>query len=270
MSSDVDGLHTFARQAMCRGLLTADQERELARSFQRGDCEAFDLLVEHNVRLVYSIARKHAAFAPILDLVQEGCIGLMRAVVKFDPDRGFKFSTYATWWIRQSIQRYLYTQQHGSTRLPAHIGPAFVKLQRARRALEQQLAAEPSTEQVAAAAGVPADLAQRLDDLNACSLDAPLVEDGSMTIADTIPAESADLVDEVARGRLQADLELALDQLDEREAAVLRRRFGIGCDEGTLEEVGRELGVTRERVRQIQTHALAKLATSARLRSHAA
>ena len=265
----LDPLLTFVHQAMSHEILTAEEERDLARRGRAGDERALELLVEHNIRLVYSIARRYARHAPVLDLVQEGCIGLMRAAEKFDPERGFKFSTYATWWIRQAIQRSLPEHTH-LARLPTHISGFAVKLAQSAVALEQTLGREPTNAEIAEDAGVKPELAERLLALkNPAQIDAMLdFGEGQLARQLADPNETATL----DRAELHSDLEEVFARvLTPREAEIVRLRYGIDDgQERTLDEVGRKFGITKERVRQVQRRALEKLAAEPDLESHAA
>ena len=220
-------------------------------------------LVRSNLRLVMSIARRYRdRGVPLADLVQEGNIGLMRAVDKFDHRLGFKFSTYATWWIRQSVTRALMSQAR-TIRVPVHVHDTLSRVLKARRALARELAREPTHEELAKALELSTDgLRQILRYFETpLSLDAPLHDDGEATLGDRVEDPDADdPLAPMAEEELEGTTRQALAELPEREAYVLRRRFGLGCHEAeTLEQIGRELDVTRESVRQIQLRALRRL-----------
>jgi RNA polymerase primary sigma factor len=257
-----DALRLYVRQIGDGPLLTAAGERELARRKDAGDMAAKRKLIESNLRLVMSITRNYTrAGVPLLDLIQEGNLGLIRAVEKFDWTMGYKLSTYATWWIRQSITRAL-ADQGRTIRLPVHVADQVRRLQRARRVLAQKLNREPLDAEIADEAGFTEQRVRELLDLveDPVSLETP-VGDGESMYADLIEdTKSARPEDETAERLGHAEIEVALDRLNPRMRHVLVRRFGLdGTDPRTLEEVGKELGVTRERVRQLEGRALREL-----------
>ncbi|HJT06905.1 MAG TPA: sigma-70 family RNA polymerase sigma factor, partial [Stellaceae bacterium] len=240
--------------------------RALVADLQRGSREAERAkqeMIRANLRLVAWIARRHVNRGlPLMDLIQEGNIGLMRAVEKFDWRRGYKFSTYATWWIRQACTRALVDQGH-LIRIPSHMTDEARRLMRVQHQLLAELGREPSEAELAARLGVPAGRVRAVLELvrDPVSLDAPLGEDGDATIGDLVADEGAVMPHEAAaQAELRAATDEALAKLTPREADILRLRFGVGsASEHTLEEVGRKYQVTRERIRQIEAKALKKL-----------
>jgi RNA polymerase primary sigma factor len=235
-------------------LLTREQEQELARRVRQGDSEAKDRMVEANLRLVVQIARRYFNRGlPLQDLIEEGNLGLLRAVEKFDPERGTRFSTYATWWIRQAVVRALANQAR-TIRLPVHIELLLGRYHRERQRLTQLLGRAPTVDEVARELGIAPEQLRELEEVRRppVSLDAATAD--SM-IADKA---AADTLGSLLRER--TDLATLLDDLARNEATVLRLRFGLGGQEPqTLEVIGQQLGVTRERVRQIETSGLRKL-----------
>jgi RNA polymerase primary sigma factor len=247
-------------------LLTAAEERELARRKDLGDEAAKRRLIESNLRLVMSITRNYTkAGVPLLDLIQEGNLGLIRAVEKFDYKMGYKLSTYATWWIRQAVTRAL-ADQGRTIRLPVHVAEQVRRAQRARRQLAQKLNRDPSAEEIAKESGFTPERVNELFDLieDPVSLETP-VGDGESMYADLIQDDrSAAPEEETAENARSAELAEALERLNPRMRHVLQRRFGLdGERPQTLEEVGTDLGITRERVRQLETRALRELRTVA-------
>jgi RNA polymerase primary sigma factor len=258
----VDLLHTYVRQIGDGALLTHAEELELARRKDEGDMEAKAQLVESNLRLVISMARAYSSSGvPLLDLIQEGNMGLMRAVEKFDYRRGYKLSTYATWWIRQSMSRAI-ADQGRTIRLPLHVLDVVKKVQRANRKLTQQLGRAPLPSEIAAEVGIPVDRVLELRQMteDPVSLEAR-VGDGESNFADMVEDTTTHRPhDQVARREREKLLGHALAELSERTRHVLEARFGLNDREpATLEQVGSEIGVTRERVRQIETRALREL-----------
>jgi len=244
-------------------LLTPQQEIELAARIKKGDKKARELMIKANLRLVVKIARDYEGIGlPLLDLISEGNIGLMKAVERFDPAKGGKLSTYGSWWIKQSIKRAL-ANQSKTIRLPVHLVDKISKMRRTALKLQEILGREPSDEELAEEMGISAlRVSQmRLAAVRPASLDAPIGDEESNNFAEVVQDENADdpyeqLEDKTVTSMLQ-DMVM---KLDPREATILRIRFGLdGGSEKTLEEVGEKFGVTRERVRQIQNIALRKL-----------
>ena len=261
-----DPLKLYVRQIGDGRLLSPSEERELARLKDLGDEAAKRRLIEANLRLVMSITRNYTkAGVPLLDLIQEGNLGLIRAVEKFDYRLGFKLSTYATWWIRQAITRAL-ADQGRTIRLPVHVAEQVRRVMRARRVLAQKLNRDPTIEEVANESGFPARRVEELLELveDPVSLETP-VGDGESLYSDLIEDVHSDQPDESTAKRLRsAELALALQHLNPRMQRVLSLRFGL--EDGkpqTLEQVGAGLGITRERVRQLEARALRELRTVA-------
>ncbi len=259
-----DALQLFLREAGRHPLLTAAQEVELAKKIEAGDGLAKQRMIQSNIRLVVSIAKNYRNQGlPFLDLIQEGTLGLIRAVEKFDWRRGYKFSTYATWWIRQAVARAL-ADKARTIRMPVHIVERLQKMNRAERSLWAGLGREPTLEEIAAEANLPLHQARevRAAARASASLDAPVGESDDAVLGDFVPGEGP-LPDEVVESTLRSQvLATALRSLPDRHRAVVVLRYGLeDADPKTLEEIGRRLGLTRERVRQIEVEALKRLST---------
>ncbi|MGE0485729.1 MAG: RNA polymerase sigma factor RpoS [Gammaproteobacteria bacterium] len=260
---DIDATRLYLNEIGYSSLLTAAEEVQLARLALRGDGKARERMIVSNLRLVVKIARRYMNRGlALLDLIEEGNLGLIRAVEKFDPERGFRFSTYATWWIRQTIERALMNQTR-TIRLPIHVIKEINVYLRAARELAQKLDREPSPEDVANMLDKPIEDVKRMLGLNerTTSVDVPAERDSDRSVLDTIPDEhNTDPVVLLQDDDVQRHLETWLAQLNDKQRAVVERRFGLNGQEiATLEEVGSEIGVTRERVRQIQIEALKRL-----------
>src|ERR671939_285394 len=255
-AATTDSLQLFLNEAGRYPLLTAAQEVELAKRIEAGDKEAKDLLVNSNLRLVVSIAKKYQGHGlTLLDLIQEGIIGLIRAAEKFDWRKGFKFSTYATWWIRQAVQRGVANKAR-VIRIPVHIVEREQKISRAERELVAKLERAPTDEEVAQASKLP--LKQVREVRNAAravaSLDRPVGEDDSASFGDLFASTELEPDEQVELDLTEKALREAVADLSEREQHILNLRYGLNGSEEpkSLEEIGRILGITRERVRQVE------------------
>jgi len=259
----LDATQLYLNEIGFSPLLSADEEVYFARRALRGDDAARKRMIESNLRLVVKISRRYVNRGmPLLDLIEEGNLGLIRAVEKFDPERGFRFSTYATWWIRQTIERAIMNQTR-TIRLPIHVVKELNIYLRAARELAQQLDHEPSSDEIASLLKKPVADVERMLGLNerVTSVDTPISGASDRVVVDTIPdLEDSDPASLMQSGDLNASLDQWLDDLSEKQREVLARRFGLrGHEVCTLEQVGHAIGLTRERVRQIQVEALRRL-----------
>lgn len=262
-TQQADATRIYLKEIGFSPLLSAEEEVFYARKAQRGDDESRKRMIESNLRLVVKIARRYMNRGlALLDLIEEGNLGLIRAVEKFDPERGFRFSTYATWWIRQTIERGIMNQTR-TIRLPVHVLKEINIYQRAARHLSQKLDHEPTPEEVANLLDKPLDEVKDMIGLTerVASVDAPLDEDPDRSLLDAIADEQSQAPEKLLhRGDLQAQIEIWLKDLNDKQREVVERRFGLsGREISTLEVVGVDIGVTRERVRQIQVEALRRL-----------
>jgi RNA polymerase nonessential primary-like sigma factor len=262
-SSDADPTRLYLKEIEVSPLLTAEEEVYYSRLSLKGDNAARDKMIECNLRLVVKIARRYMNRGlALLDLIEEGNLGLIRAVEKFDPERGFRFSTYATWWIRQTIERGLMNQTR-TIRLPIHVIKELNTYLRAARKLTQELNREATSEDVAKLLKKPVKDVEKMFKLadRVSSFDIPMGGEGERPLIDVIPDDSSVDPSVILQDEsVIQHLDSWLDELDEKQRDVVVRRFGLRSHpRGTLEEVGLELGVTRERVRQIQMDALRKL-----------
>ena len=262
-SDDPDATRLYLNAIGFSPLLGAEQEIYLARQALAGNEGARKRMIESNLRLVVKIARRYMNRGlALLDLIEEGNLGLIHAVEKFDPDKGFRFSTYATWWIRQTIERALMNQTR-TVRLPVHVVKEINIYLRAARKLAQTLDREPSPEDVAQMLDRPIDEVKRMLGLNerAASMDSPSPYDPDRTLLDMIPDEqNPDPAELLQNSDVRQHVDAWLDLLSDKQRAVVERRFGLrGREVATLEQIGAELGVTRERVRQIQIEAIKRL-----------
>lgn len=259
-----DSVRLYLREIGKIPLLSSEEELALAQRVVSGEKEAKDKMAEANMRLVVSIAKRYVGRGlDLLDLIQEGNTGLLRAVEKFDPDKGFKFSTYATWWIRQAITRAI-ADQARTIRIPVHMVETINKLLRTQRRLTQELNREPSNEEIAKEMEIEVDKVEHIMKIkqDISSLDASIRDDEDESVlADFIEDEDAVTPEESATGQLlKEQVRDMLSALTEREQKILKLRFGLEDGKShTLEEVGQEFSVTRERIRQIEAKALAKL-----------
>ncbi len=264
-----DALQLFLNEAARWPLLTAEEEVELAKAIERGDERAKERMINSNLRLVVSIAKRYQGHdLHLLDLIQEGIIGLIRAVEKFDWRRGFKFSTYATWWIRQAVQRGVANKSR-TIRIPVHIVEREQKIRRAERQLIAEDERQPSDEQIAKRAKLPVKQVREVRQAARAvtSLDKPVGAENESTLGELVPGHEATPEEEVTYSLQEQALRNAVAELPDRERQVVKLRYGLNGDSDpkSLEAIGRELGLTRERVRQIEAAALERLAVNREL-----
>ncbi len=262
-SSDVDPTQIYLREIGTSPLLSAEEEIHYARLSLKGDLKARNHMIQCNLRLVVKIARRYLNRGlTLLDLIEEGNLGLIRAVEKFDPERGFRFSTYATWWIRQNIERALMNQTR-TIRLPIHVIKELNTYLRKARELAQSIETEPSYEDIASALNISPDEVNKLLRLNekTLSLDTPMGDESEKPLLEALADnESEEPAIELENNNLYTRLNACLQNLNDKQRSILAQRFGLyGYEEATLEEVGQKVGLTRERVRQIQVEALKQL-----------
>jgi RNA polymerase nonessential primary-like sigma factor len=262
-SKSPDATQLYLNEIGFSPLLSAEEEVKYSRMAIAGIEAGRKRMIESNLRLVVKISRRYLNRGlSLLDLIEEGNLGLIRAVEKFDPERGFRFSTYATWWIRQTIERAIMNQTR-TIRLPIHIVKELNVYLRASRALTQELDHEPTVDEIAAKVDKPVADVQRMLKLNerVTSIDTPLGSDNEKTVLDLVADEQNNDPQDILQGNnLNHCLDNWLDELTEKQREVIARRFGLrGYDQSTLEQVGAEIGLTRERVRQIQVEALKRM-----------
>src|SRR6266540_3178745 len=266
VTATTDALQLFLNEAGRYKLLTADEEVELAKRIERGDKQAKDLMINSNLRLVVSIAKKYQGHGlSLLDLIQKGIIGLIRAVEKFDWRRGYKFSTYATWWIRQAVQRGVANKSR-TIRIPVHILERETKISRAERELVTELERQPTDEEISNRAKLPVKQVREVRKAARAvtSLDKPLGDESDSSLGDVVATAEHDFEEEIHVGLTEETLKRAVSALPEREQDVVKLRYGMNGDQEpkSLDEIGRRLGLTRERVRQIEAQALRRLAVN--------
>jgi RNA polymerase primary sigma factor len=257
------GLTRYLRDIGQFTLLTPQQEIELAKKIKNGDAPARDRMINANLRLVVTIARDYANLGlPLVDLISEGNIGLTKAVERFDPTKGAKLSTYAMWWIKQSIKRAL-ANQSKTIRVPVHLADKLSKMRRVSLQMSDELGREPTDEELGEEIGIASEKVARLKSvgIRPASLDAPIADNDSTEFAEVIGDDEAQTPFELLRDKnLRSEMDGLIEVLDAREKKIISHRFGLdGGKPKTLEDVGRDFGVTRERIRQLQNIALAKL-----------
>ncbi len=263
MNKSDTGLNRYLREIGRIPLLTPQQEIDLASKIKKGDTEARERMINSNLRLVVTIAHDYANLGlPLLDLISEGNIGLTKAVERFDPTKGAKLSTYAMWWIKQSIKRAL-ANQSKTIRLPVHLVDKVAKVRRVSVQMSDELGREPTDDELGEEIGIPSDKVARLKSvgIRPASLDAPIGDDDSTKFGEMIGDEDAQTPFELLRDKnLRGEVDSLIEVLDDREKKIISQRFGLdGGQPKTLEDVSKDFGVTRERIRQLQNIALAKL-----------
>ena len=263
MNKSDTGLNRYLQEIGRIPLLTPQQEIELAGKIKKGDAAARERMINSNLRLVVTIAHDYANLGlPLLDLISEGNIGLTKAVERFDPAKGAKLSTYAMWWIRQSIKRAL-ANQSKTIRLPVHLVDKVAKVRRVSLQMSDELGREPTDDELGEEIGIPSDKVARLKSvgIRPASLDAPIGDDDSTKFGEMIGDEDAQTPFELLRDKnLRGEVDSLIQALDDREKKIISQRFGLdGGQPKTLEDVSKDFGVTRERIRQLQNIALAKL-----------
>jgi RNA polymerase primary sigma factor len=263
MNESDTGLNRYVREIGRIPLLTPKQEVDLAGKIKKGDAAARERMINSNLRLVVTIAHDYANLGlPLLDLISEGNIGLTKAVERFDPAKGAKLSTYAAWWIKQSIKRAL-ANQSKTIRIPVHLGAKLAKVRRVSLQMSDELGREPTDDELAEEIGITSEKVARLRSvgIRPASLDAPIGDDDSTEFAETVGDEEAQTPFELLRDKnLLHEMDGLLDVLDAREKKIISQRFGLdGGTPKTLEDVSKDFGITRERIRQLQNIALTKL-----------
>jgi RNA polymerase primary sigma factor len=265
-----DSLQLFLRDISQRPLLTADEEVALAKRIEKGDTDAKNRMIESNLRLVVSNAKRYRGLGlPFLDLIQEGIIGLIRAVEKFDHRRGFKFSTYATWWIRQAMQRAL-QQQSRTIRIPVHVGQELARVRSAERRLALELGRDPTDEEVAQAVELSVEQLEqlRMAERIPVSLEARVGTDGDTELGALLPQDGPSPFDELEVELAETSIRKALERLDARGRQVIELRFGLeGNEPLPLREVARRMGLSAEGVRKLERRALRTLAEERELQA---
>lgn len=258
----LDATRIYLREIGYTHLLNAEEELELARRIRKGDDDARCRMIEANLRLVVKIARRYRGRGlPLLDLIEEGNLGLMHAVEKFDPELGYRFSTYATWWIRQAVERAIINQSR-TVRLPVHVAKKIRKYSKAAHQLKQKLGYTPSVQEISSLLEQPVRDVERALSWNepSVSMETPLNGENGLSLGDTLTdQERTDPVETLEMLQLEEILAHWVNSLDDKHRRVIERRFGLNGEKTTLEQLGYEMGVTRERVRQIQLQALRKL-----------
>jgi RNA polymerase primary sigma factor len=263
MNETDTGLNRYLREIGQFPLLTLQEEIELAKKIKKGDTAARERMINANLRLVVTIARDYANLGlPLLDLISEGNLGLTKAVERFEPTKGAKLSTYAMWWIKQSIKRAL-ANQSKTIRVPVHLNDKIAKVRRVSLQMSEELGREPTDDELGQEIGIDSDKITRLKSvgIRPASLDAPISDNDSTEFAEVIGDDEAQTPFELLRDKnLLGEVEGLLEVLDPRERKIISQRFGLdGGKPKTLEDVGEDFGITRERIRQIQNIALAKL-----------